>query len=62
MIGRTILITLAFAGSCFIAGAVHSSFKHYYARFAEEEDMNDGTVTKVAIVSDETQSTRGRKK
>ena len=62
MIGRTIMITLAIAGSSFIAGAVHSSFKHYYARFAEEEDLNDGTVTKVAIVSDETKSTRGRKK
>ena len=35
-------------------------FKHYYNRFAEEEDMNDGTVTQVSIVS-ETKK-KGRKK
>ena len=44
-----------------VAGAATSGFKHYYQRFAEEEDMNDGTVTQVEIVSDKTKKTRGRK-
>ena len=45
----------------FVAGAATSGFKHYYQRFAEEEDMNDGTITQVEIVSDKTKKTRGRK-
>ena len=30
--------------------------------FADEEDLNDGTINKVIIVADETKKTRGRKK
>ena len=61
MIGRTLLLTVSVATSAFVAGAVTSGFKHYYQRFAEEEDMNDGTVTMVEIVSDQTKKTRGKK-
>ena len=42
-------------------GVSHSAFKHYYNRFAEEEDLNDGTITQVSFVSDETKK-KGRKK
>jgi len=61
MIGRMLMLTACTAVAGFLVGATHSSFKHYYQRFAEEEDMNDGTIRKVSIVTDETKKTRGRK-
>jgi len=61
MIGRTLMVSISVAVAGFIAGATASGFKHYYQRFADEEDMNDGTVTQVEIVSDKTKKTRGRK-
>ena len=61
MIGRMLMLTACTATAGFMVGAFHSSFKHYYQRFAEEEDMNDGTIHKVSIVTDETKKTRGRK-
>ena len=62
MIGKTLMLSLSVAVAGFVAGAATSGFKHYYNRFAEEEDLNDGTVNKVIIVADETKNTRGRKK
>ena len=62
MIGKTLQITLRLAQVLFLVGAADSAFKHYYRRFADEEDMNDGTITQVSIVSDETKNSRGRKK
>jgi len=62
MIGKTLILTVSVAITCFVAGAATSGFKHYYNRFAEEEDMNDGTINKVVIVADETKKTRGGKK
>tara|TARA_B100000767_G_C19654747_1_gene488354 strand:+ start:747 stop:935 length:189 start_codon:yes stop_codon:yes gene_type:complete len=62
MIGKTLMLTVSVAVTAFVAGAAASGFKHYYNRFAEEEDMNDGTLNKVIIVADETKKTRGRKK
>ena len=52
MIGRTLMLSISVAVAGFVAGAATSGFKHYYQRFAEEEDMNDGTVTQVEIISD----------
>lgn len=62
MIGKTLQLTVGVASALFVYGVADSAFKHYYRRFAEEEDMNDGTVTQVSIVSDDTKKTRGRKK
>ena len=62
MIGEKLMLTISVAVAGFVAGAATSGFKHYYQRFAEEEDMNNGTVTQVAIVSDDTKKQRGRKK
>jgi hypothetical protein len=62
MIGKTLMLTVSVAITCFVAGAAASGFKHYYNRFAEEEDLNDGTINKVVIVADETKKARGRKK
>lgn len=61
MIGKTLMLTVSVAVTCFVAGAAASGFKHYYNRFAEEEDMNDGTINKVIIVADKTKKTRGKK-
>jgi len=62
MIGKTLMLTVSVAVTCFVAGAAASGFKHYYNRFAEEEDMTDGTINKVIIVADKTKKTRGGKK
>ena len=62
MIGKTLMLTLSVAVAGFVAGAATSGLKHYYYRFADEEDLKDGTVNKVIIVADETKKTRGRKK
>ena len=61
MIGKTLVMTVSIAAACFVAGVTHSSFKHYYKRYADGEDLNDGRVTQVAIVADETKITKGRK-
>ena len=48
----------------FLVGIAHSSFKHYYEKYAEEQELNDGSfqkVTKVTIVKDETKKTRRSK-
>ena len=44
MIGKTLMLTVSVAVTSFVAGAAASGFKHYYNRFAEEEDMNDGKI------------------
>ena len=62
MIGKTLMLTISVAITGFVAGAATSGFKHYYNRFAEDEDMNNGTINKVIIVADETKKTRGGKK
>ena len=62
MIGRTLMLTVNVAITCFVAGAAASGFKHYYNKFAEEEDLNDGTINNVIIVDDKTKKTKGRKK
>jgi len=62
MIGKTLMLTISVAIAGFVAGAATSGFKHYYNRFAEDEDMNNGTINKVIIVADETKKTRGGKK
>ena len=62
MIGRTLMISVSVATTCFMFGAADSAFKHYYRKFADEEDMNNGSITQVSIISDDTKKQRGRKK
>ena len=54
---------LAIAGG-FVLGVAHSSFRHYYRRYADEQDLrnHDGQVQEVVIVADETKKTRRSKK
>ena len=61
MIGRNLETHLGLATWMFMIGVSHSAFKHYYNRYADTEDLNDGTITQVKIVSDETKK-KGRKK
>tara|TARA_B100001115_G_C15519771_1_gene246461 strand:- start:345 stop:530 length:186 start_codon:yes stop_codon:yes gene_type:complete len=61
MIGRNLQTHLGLATWMFMIGVSHSAFKHYYNRYADTEDLNDGTITQVKIVSDETKK-KGRKK
>jgi len=64
MIGR--MLTVAAVGVSIVVvgtviGAADSSFRHYYRRFAEEEDLRTNQVQEVVIVKDETKKTRGKK-
>jgi hypothetical protein len=60
MLTGTVLVTAGF----FVVGVAHSSFRHYFRRYADEEDLrnHDGVIQEVAIVADETKKTRGSKK
>ena len=63
MIGRMMMsIGTTMALASFVAGVAHSSYRHYFTRYADDEDrMNQGMIQEVSIVKDETK-TRGRKK
>jgi hypothetical protein len=45
-----------------MVGVAVSSFRHYYHRFADEEDLKMIDQREVVIVDDLTKKTRGRKK
>ena len=56
----TLGMTMALAS--FVAGVAHSSYRHYYTRYADEEDrLSEGTIQEVSIVKDETKKSRGKK-
>mgnify|MGYP001296919172 CR=1 FL=1 len=56
----TLGTTMALAS--FVAGVAHSSYRHYYTRYADEEDrLSEGTIQEVSIVKDETKKSRGKK-
>ncbi len=47
----------------FVAGVATSSFRHYYRRYAEDEDLRQkGEIQEVVIVADETKKSRRSKK
>jgi hypothetical protein len=53
--------TLAVATVCFAVGAFNSSWKHYYLKYADEEDRTNGLVQEVKII-DEKKTKKGGKK
>ena len=56
----TLGTTMALAS--FVAGVAQSSYRHYYTRYADEEDrLSEGTIQEVSIVKDETKKSRGKK-
>ncbi len=48
--------------SSMMAGVAVSSFRHYYHRFAEEQDRALVDLREVVIVEDRTKTTRRKKK
>ncbi len=61
MIGKMLIGVVGIVAATFVIGVAHSGFKHYYEKYAEDEDMNNGSIQKVSIVNDETKKTRGKK-
>ena len=55
MIGRmTLTMTLTVAMLAFTGGIAHSSFRHYYKRYASDEDLRSlGDVQEVVVVGNE---------
>jgi hypothetical protein len=56
--------TVLAAAGFFVAGVAHSSYRHYFRRYADEEDLRnkDGSVQEVVVVKDETKKSRRGKK
>ena len=54
--------TLSVLVGSLMAGVAVSSFRHYYHRFAEEQDRGLVDRREVVIVEDRTKTTRGKKK
>ena len=56
--------TVIAMASGFVLGVAHSSFRHYFHRYADEQDLRnyDGQIQEVVIVDDETKNKRGKKK
>lgn len=61
MLGKMLIGVVVIVGATFVIGVAHSGFKHYYEKYAEDEDMNDGRIQKVSIVNDETKKSGGKK-
>ena len=61
MLGRMLVGVVGVVAIGFVAGIAHSGFKHYYEKYADDEDLNDGSIQKVSIVNDETKKSRGKK-
>ena len=61
MLGKMLIGIVGIIAVGFVVGVAHSGFKHYYEKYADEEDLSDASVQKVVIVKDETKKTRGRK-
>ena len=61
MIGR--IFGMAVMGTMvgFAIGLSHASFKHYYRKFSEDEDLLSTDVIEVSIVEDKTKRSGGKK-
>jgi len=45
-----------------VVGIMDSSFRHYYKRYADSEDLRQkGSIQEVIIIGDETKKGRGKK-
>ena len=63
MIGRMVTGTMFVLVGGFVAGVATSSYRHYYRRYAEDEDLRQkGEIQEVVIVADETKKSRRSKK
>ena len=63
MIGMMIRTTLAVAVASYAVGVVHSSWKHYFEKYSDEEDRtNPGLITEVKIIENKKSKSRSGKK
>jgi len=63
MITRMLTTSVVMITCGFLVGVAHSSYRHYYRRYADAEDLcQTGPVQEVHIVGDETKTKGGRKK
>ena len=63
MIGMMIRTTLTVAVASYAVGVVHSSWKHYFVKYSDEEDrINPGLVTEVKVVESKNTKSRDGKK
>ena len=63
MIARMVTGTMFVIVGGFVTGVATSSYRHYYRRYAEDEDLRQkGEVQEVVIVADETKKSRRSKK
>lgn len=61
MIGRILGIAVMGTMVGFAVGVSHASFKHYYRKFADEEDLLSTEVIEVSVVEDKTKKSRRKK-
>ena len=62
MLGRLMTLSMFALTGGFVAGVAQSSFRHYYRRYADEEDLRQaGEIVEVVIVQDETKKSRRSK-
>ena len=63
MIGIMIRTTLTVAVTCYAVGVVHSSWKHYFEKYSDEEDRtNPGLISDVKIIENKKSKSRSGKK
>ena len=56
-------MTIAIAVANYAVGVAHSSWKHYFIRYSDEEDrINHGLITEVKLIESKKEKSRGRKK
>tara|TARA_Y100000589_G_scaffold156682_1_gene149256 strand:- start:10429 stop:10620 length:192 start_codon:yes stop_codon:yes gene_type:complete len=63
MIGAIIRTTLAVAVTSYAVGVVQSSWKHYFNKYADEEDrIAAGLINEVKVIENKKTKSRGGKK
>ena len=55
MIGRLFVTTIAVGITGMMAGVAHSTFRHYYRKHADFEDLKNDTVQEVVLVTEFTE-------
>jgi hypothetical protein len=58
MISRILSVAVMSTMIGFAVGITHSSFRHYYRKFAEEEDLLSSEVIEVSVVENKTKKSR----
>lgn len=55
MIGRIFATTIVVGVAGMMAGVAHSTFRHYYRKYADFEDLKNDTVQEVVLVTEFTE-------